>query len=681
MKKRISQLMLTLALAGTMVAPTFMAPAYAGQKAPAVVKNVTKKDKEAKVAPEVTKLKEKDDNGAVFTEFAELSHRDYRDKITHIFVNKKEVKEDYKKYEKPGYEKSLLHGLIIHKGGLVDGKNEILIKATGYKDKEITIQKLDNVYELISQKDLDTPQDTPGEQPEETQKPDPKLQPGAEPEKPAEGIKNPTEDGDYTLYYSVKQTGTQKDSAMVKQAFDKRIKLTVSGGKMKISLLNNALVSSLIDATVGIDNHFKTAKKTGFGETNAHGEYNAYEYTSEISDITKKHEIAVLVKQMMGTVDDIGKYNSSKYKRADVYFTSIQKGWKNYQQEIDKKGRLDHCLKALGYDTDKDGTISDKEIAAISGKLNLNTQRIEDVSRLKHLSDKVTELDLSGNQIKSLPKGFFDNMTNLKNLFLENNLLTALPEHAFRNNKNLARLDIASNKIKYFDKDLFYGLENVWSFDLGKNQVSSLDKDQFKDCKGAQELNIGEMKLKKLPKGLFKGFSDKLTFVNVSLNQLTELPSDINGLRGLKQLYCRSNRLTSLSNIKFSNMPNLTTVNAMKNYITSLPKNIWANNPKIMSVDLHDNLLTSVSASMLPAGMKNMHQFDISMNNINVVDPALVKKIKSWNKLYPQKSFMNLKLSAKNIKKANWSSRLTILDIRYWSVSYTHLTLPTKRIV
>ena len=81
-----------------------------------------------------------------------------------------------------------------------------------------------------------------------------------------------------------------------------------------------------------------------------------------------------------------------------------------------------------------------KNLAALigdEGSLDLSNMNLSNIDLLKGLSDKITELDLSGNKITEIPEGFFDNMTNLEYVDLNSNHIKALPENAFKNNKKI----------------------------------------------------------------------------------------------------------------------------------------------------------------------------------------------------------------------------------------------------
>lgn len=139
-----------------------------------------------------------------------------------------------------------------------------------------------------------------------------------------------------------------------------------------------------------------------------------------------------------------------------------------------------------------------------------------------------------------------------------------------------------------------------------------------------------------------------MTFLNISGNMFETLPSAISDAVKLKKLIAYNNVLTSIADVDFSKMADLTEINFMKNYIAEIKDGTFAKNSHLLSVDLHDNQLTNLSGSVFAGTFENsrgdgkLQKLDITLNNIRVVDPALMKKCDtSINKFYPQKTALS----------------------------------------
>lgn len=571
--------------------------------------------------------------------------KDYARAVDNVSVNGTEYKLDYS--DDDGWDISTLKNwLSVGPAAFAEGENKVVIKAKGYEDKTVKFKKEGDDFTFISQSDGSDVGPTP-----------------PNPPNPGNPVEDPKEDGEYTLSFKVTKTGTEEPLPMVGNALDKRAKLVVNKGKLKLTLLNNKLASQMVDMSVGIDDTFSPAEKKGFDKPNASGEYDAYEYTMPVEHIEKKHVIAVLVKAMGGKEED--KHKWELYRKADISFKSIKKGWTGYESSITAEEALTKALVARGYDTNNDKEISDDEIRAISGELELENCRLTDISRLRLLSDKVTKLTISNNKIEEVPADLLSNLTKLEFFIADGNLLSEIPEGFFKNNKELKWISMEANRIKDVKRTDFQGLNKVYNFDLGKNKISRVDEDFLADMTELKQLSLAGNNLKSVPDNLLKPVKNTLTFIDLKNNKLTKMPKTIGQATKLTNIQLYMNQITDISGVDFSKLKELKTLQLMKNSIGSLPKKVFAKNDKLESVDLHDNQLKSVSADVLPKGAY-MHKFDLSLNNIVAIDPALAKKMKSWNKLYPQKSSIALKLSEDKKGNLKFTQKFDMLNLRFW---------------
>lgn len=569
--------------------------------------------------------------------------------ISGVTVNGTAYKE-YTNEEDPEsiYSLSALHGLTIGSGKFAEGSNTIVIKAKGYKDKTVVFTKSGNTCVLVSQADGDSEPVTP----------------------PQPTIKDPTEDGVYTLTFKTTKTDSEGDSKLG-SFFAAKAKLQVKDGKMTLTMLNTGSARMMLDFTIGKDGTYPTAEKKGYGEADAQGSYTAYEYSMEISDLSEVHSAAALVTMMGGSEADKGNYD--KYMKANISFASLAKGWKGYTDEVSGERKLINKLIEQGYDLNDDGEISADELAAISESVDLSNCGLTDVSLLKGLTDKVTSLDLSENQITSLPDGFLDNMTGLTSFHADSNYLEELPANFFKNNKNLEWVSIRANKLSKINTGDFAGLSALKYLELDNNWIKTIAEGAFTGDTALDQFSFSGNLLETLPADMFKDAGKSLTFLNLSRNLFETLPSCINDAAKLKKLIAYNNVLTSIADVDFSKMTELTEVNFMKNYIAEIKDGTFAKNSHLLSVDLHDNQLTNLSGSVFADTFENsrgdgkLQKLDITLNNIRVVDPALMKKCDtSINKFYPQKTALSLTLKKDSDTQISWSQDLSMLDLVFW---------------
>lgn len=536
-------------------------------------------------------------------------------------------------------------GLQIGTSAFVEGTNTVVIKAEGYKDKTVVFTKSGDTYTFVSQKD--------GED---------SVDPAPTPQ-PTPSIENPKEDGTYTVAFKANKAGTEEDS-MLAGYFEPKAKLEVKNGEMTLSILNIQMANYLTKFSLGlVDGTFTDATRTGYGEANSKGEYDAYEYSMKIDDITKAHTAKVTISAMGGMV-----------QQADITFTSVTKGWKGYEKKDGKQVLVDALIEA-GCDTNDDGQISSEELSNFSGEdgvLDLSNSNLTDISLLKGLSNKITTVELTGNKITEIPEGLFDNMTNLTTVYLGNNYISKLPEGLFKNNKKVEDIELSNNKLTEIKKNDLSNLPELKTLQMEDNQITKIEEGSLDGDVKLQSIYAPDNELEGLPEKLFKDMKS-LTFVDFSNNYFSELPQCFNDATKLNKIHVRNNEMTDITKVDFSNMPDLTEVNFYKNYIKEVPDGTFAKNTKLYSVDFHDNQISNITEKAFADKLENeddngkLHKLDLTLNNIKVVDPAVMKKSDlTINKFYPQKSAMNLTLKKDSDGKLAWSQDLSVLDLTFW---------------
>jgi Leucine-rich repeat (LRR) protein len=111
-----------------------------------------------------------------------------------------------------------------------------------------------------------------------------------------------------------------------------------------------------------------------------------------------------------------------------------------------------------------------RKLKISSKKLSLNSQSFNGLINL-------TELDLSSNQIASLPNGLFDSCTALKIVNLSYNKIIKLETSTFQNLVNLEELYLSLNSIEELDSNLFHCNKKLIKLRLNYNYIYENNKD------------------------------------------------------------------------------------------------------------------------------------------------------------------------------------------------------------
>ncbi|HEL0581557.1 TPA: NEAT domain-containing protein [Streptococcus equi subsp. zooepidemicus] len=471
--------------------------------------------------------------------------------------------------------------------------------------------------------------------------------------------------GTYTLTFKANKENTE-ESSMLQGAFDKKAKLVVKDdGKMEISLLNTALGQFLIDFSIESKGQYPTSVRTQVGERDINNNYIRSEFTLPIEELDKLHKGAVLVSAMGGQESDLHHYD--KYTKLDMTFSATaSKGWTGYQAEIDDKEkgvgseRLEKVLVKLGKDLNGDGKMSPEEIAKIEGELRLDHYDLTDISLLKH-AKHITELHLEGNQIASIPKETFSQMTGLRFLNLRSNVLTTLDKDTFAHNSQLKELYLSSNYMPALEEGLFRNLGQLDQLDLSKNRISVIKDGAFNGLSGLTSLALAENIITDFSETALASL-DNLNFFDVSENQLGSLPSSLSKLTKLSYIVANRNQILDIANIDFSHIPNLLTVDLASNELTKIPQGAFKANKQLSKLNVYNNLLTNISEADF-ADLKAL-DLDLKFNCLSGVSDKL-RQLMGTNKLNPQKQLANLS-AALNHQAITYHQGFSLLDLYYW---------------
>ncbi|MGF1933939.1 MAG: COR domain-containing protein [Nostoc sp. ChiQUE02] len=182
--------------------------------------------------------------------------------------------------------------------------------------------------------------------------------------------------------------------------------------------------------------------------------------------------------------------------------------------------------------------------------------------------EKATELDLSNNQLSSLPPEICQ-LTQLTELDLRNNQLSSLPPEICQLT-SLKLLSLYNNQLSSLPLE-FGQLSQLTKLYLHNNQISRLPS-EFSQLTNMEVLSLNDNQLSSLPLEICQLTSLKV--LSLYNNQLSSLPLEICQLSNLTKLSLLNNQLSSLP-LEISQLSNLTRLSLDNNpQLTSPPPEI-----------------------------------------------------------------------------------------------------------
>lgn len=286
--------------------------------------------------------------------------------------------------------------------------------------------------------------------------------------------------------------------------------------------------------------------------------------------------------------------------------------------------------------------------------LDASRNRIQSVNvterpamRSKAILTQLKYLDLSYNQLRSLPESFFYCMLSLRVLKVSNNCISSfsvttesvldtvetmdlsynsLQSLTFGKNtlQSLEELLLQGNNLATVDQQLFQGLPNLKHLQLQQNnlQVCAAGHSHqdptgcvsFTSIPNLNFLNLSENNLQTLPANAFA----QTPLSSLDLSHNLGLDMDQRSLSGLEssllQLHLRENNISRLTT-DLSSLRSLKHIDLSTNQLTSLPA--WTQESSIESLNLQNNSLVTLDSSTMLALERSLKTLYMASNPLS----------------------------------------------------------------
>lgn len=225
------------------------------------------------------------------------------------------------------------------------------------------------------------------------------------------------------------------------------------------------------------------------------------------------------------------------------------------------------------------------------------------------------------NGIDTLSQDDFKGLGDLVLLDLSQNELTEIPHGVFGMLSKLKNLDLSSNVITHIQKDSFSGLVQLERLYLHGNQIQSIQLEAFQGLEMLLELKLQGNQLSSLPSLRFPG----LLLLDLSYNNIPSLgPSDFQTPH-LEALKVVSLGLTSLDDELIASMGNLHELDISMNQLTEVPLALKQDSLKgLIKLSLAGNPLGELRVEDFEK-LTGLQELDLSGLNLQGFPPGFLQ--------------------------------------------------------
>lgn len=226
---------------------------------------------------------------------------------------------------------------------------------------------------------------------------------------------------------------------------------------------------------------------------------------------------------------------------------------------------------------------------------------------------KLNCIDADDNNITELQANVLNECHQLNILSLANNSISLIYDQAFTGLNLLTELDLSNNQLTSISAETFKPLVSLHTLRLSNNMIQTINLDDFAQNVKLVVLDLSYNAISEIADRAFEHLKE-LSTLSIQCNpNLTSID-----LHGMDKLYTLTANNASLTHLDIPQ--NVKTVNADNNnimYISIEP------NSTLQNLSLKNNSFQNLSNLSLAL---QLHELDISSNNISGIDFALLMK-------------------------------------------------------
>ena len=248
-------------------------------------------------------------------------------------------------------------------------------------------------------------------------------------------------------------------------------------------------------------------------------------------------------------------------------------------------------------------------------KVDCRNRGLTQFPQLSNLNLSVTELDFSGNKIKSIAQFKVPKNNRILVLDLHNNLIGSVDDESFVDLTKLKHLDLSTNLIQKLTTSTFSGLTNILEIDIGYNKLESMSGGIFP--RSVTSLTLDGNSFKEMPIDAFILLTN-LYYLGLNNNSFISInagPDTLNYTINARYVSLENmQNLERVSSAAFAHYPDMQILHVSNNpKLKEVTDNAFPSTIlNLTSVVMSNNSLDSIPEHMMV--WSNLQQLDFSGN-------------------------------------------------------------------
>ncbi|KAJ8867258.1 hypothetical protein PR048_031057 [Dryococelus australis] len=244
-------------------------------------------------------------------------------------------------------------------------------------------------------------------------------------------------------------------------------------------------------------------------------------------------------------------------------------------------------------------------------RLVLRGNRVKTVDAAFQFYSELQYVDLSDNQLVTIPTRSFEAQRKLVELHLYHNRISSISNHTFVGLRALTVLSLRRNFLEEFPDQLFSSLSRLEELDLGQNRISRVDPRAFTGLASLKILYLDDNQLKAVPTPSF-ALLGSLAELHIGLNGFSQLPDDtFAGLGKLAVLDLSGAGLINISEHAFRGLAGLRYLGLVDNSLSAVPTSQLSSLSRLEELNIGQNDFPVLRQNAFK-GLTNLRKLDIS---------------------------------------------------------------------